>query len=156
MTNVKTDPLQALPPTVGGWTIVFTRKVAATTASDGAFVDTGIVYDPAYEYLTLNRLVTAATPNPTAAASISSFYVAPNVYGTYKPDGVNTLAVTAGLLNVMIMSQQNAASLQAAAGWGTATGAEMQIDAAGKFYTQWTQDMSKDGHFCIARRPRYG
>jgi len=89
------------------------------------------------------------------AASITSFYIAPNVYGTYKPDGVNTLAVTAGLLNVMILSQQDFASLQAAAVWGTA-GAEMEIDAAGKFYTKWTQDMTKDGHFCIARRRRYG
>jgi hypothetical protein len=154
MVVYKTDPKQLPPPDVQPWIVLYTRKIPAGTASDVGYVDTGVVYDPAFEYIVLNTSVTAATPDPTAAATMSCInIIARSLYGTYKPDGVNALAVTNGILFAMIPAQQSAAALLAAATWGAP---EVKFDAAGQFWSKWTQDMAKDGHVAIARRRRYG
>ena len=140
-------------PAVGAWEVLYTRKVAAGTASDGGYIDTGIVYDGDYEYASLNLPVAAPTPDPTSAASMSVIYLAAT-YGTYKPNGVDALAVPAGVLSFQVAPRQDPSALLADFESGIAC--QVKMDATGKFYTKWTQDMAKDGHWCLARRRRYG
>jgi len=140
---------------VSGWTLLFTRKVVTGTASDSDYVETGIIYDPLYEYLLMSVEVSTPSPaltTPTISAVVSVVGIGQTMY--YKPDGVTSLGNQA---NYSLPSNQVLAGLEAAI-LLTVGQARMSIPASGAFKTKWTYDnrVTKDGHWMIARRRRYG
>lgn len=151
----RTDPKQALPPTVGGWSVLFKRKVAAGTASDSDYVDTGIVYDAAYEYVIFASEETSPTPGPTASATVETFQIGSTCVMKYKPDGSTVLGGT-NKNGVLIPVSQSATGLVVDYAGIFGLAVAYKVDTTGKIYTKWTQDLAKDGNWVIARRQRYG
>lgn len=144
-----------IPPTVGGWTVVFTRKVAAGTASDSDYVDTGVIYNSAYEYIIFGSEETSPTPTPAASATLETCQIATTCVAKYKPDGSTVLGST-NKNSVLIPVNQSAMGLVVDYAGIFGLAVAYKVDTAGKIYTKWTQDMAKDGNWVIARRQRYG
>jgi hypothetical protein len=154
MVNTKTDPVVANPPSVGGWTVLFTRKVPAATASDADYISTGCIYDSAYEYICATTGLVSPTANPTAPALLGFLLlgsISPRCL--YLPDGVTVLTP---ITPIWIPSQGNILSIADPDPFLNFAPARMQLQPSGLFETKWTQDMAKDGHWVIARRRRYG
>jgi len=159
----RTEQKTALPPTVGGWTIVYTLKVVAGTAADVNFVSTGITYDSDYEYLVTSVDVVNPSPAntaPTVAVMQLNRADHVNYSGFYKPDGVTAVTPAGGGTSpmfAMVPSKQSPASLPAIKEFtGGGPKARIEIDTTGLFLVKWDADASNDGHWVIARRQRYG
>jgi hypothetical protein len=157
----KTDPKQLPPPDTGAWDIVFTRKVVATTAPEINFVSTGITYDPNFEYIVLGEPVASPTPNPSAP--VMSGTIALPASGDpfqltqifqYKPDGSVLLAYSN--VPVYIAAQQDPSGLAGDRTLNTDPTTATKIQVSGLILTKWGWDATKDGHWMIARRRRYG
>jgi hypothetical protein len=160
MVVYKTDPKNLPPPDIQPWEVVFTRKVPATTASDGGYVDTGIVYDPAYEYYMAGALVLNPSPAITTPQVITAIMAGiETIRAIYRPDGVTAIELldTNGLF---INARQSPPAIGATPVDTTAFvmggDAHMRLDSAGKFWSNWIKDVASDGHFVVARRRRYG
>jgi hypothetical protein len=156
----RTDPKNALPPTVGGWAIIFTRKVAAGTASDVGYVDTGIVYDPDFEFAFVGCQLNSPSADPDINASLDLILLdggsslISGVWGKYKPDGISVVNSDVQDSMLYIPSKQTFSALASdKTSGGTSS---WKLDTSGRFWTKWVTSPSKDAHWCIARRQRYG
>ena len=145
----------AASPSVGAFEILFTRKALKDSTADGSPVDTGLTYDPEYEYLLFSGERYAPTPDLTPAASLVGCWTSSALSVVYKPDGVNPNTGTGGSDWALISAAQNVSMLQGE-GWKVGYQARITVNSAGKFYHQWLGSSNVDGHFCIARRRRYG
>jgi hypothetical protein len=149
---------------VSGWNILFTQKVAATTDSS-AYADTGVEYDVDYEFLFGCIYADAPSPNVGTPSVICASVVGPSgpLRTLYKPDGLTGLPVEPGEA-VLMPSRQAVAALEGlpfVAQELDMPGMEelyvrIKLDEDGKFWWSWDEHPTKDGHFFIARRRRYG
>jgi hypothetical protein len=156
MGQTKTDPLPSAP-VVGGFGVVFTRKVSAasSTPSDLEPVDTGVVYNPDYEYLGATFSNTPPTAEATAGATIVAMETAGISNGvsiSYKPDGTNVIEgpLKAGIVNA---NQVVFTGMRVLLG---DVNCMLSLEDDGKFYTQYGQNLDSDFHAVVARRRRYG
>jgi hypothetical protein len=145
-------------PSAATWEVVYTRKVNAGTASDGANVDSGITLDSNYEYVVgvWGPAHDAVAPTaPVISGHLERFGGSPSLQIEYKPDGVNTLSssdldavnrIPAGMVSI------GSLVFNSLGGFGR----EAKLLADRKFYTKWTLSASNDMHVVIARRRRYG
>jgi len=139
---------------VTGWTIVFTREAAGGSAADLGDVDTGIVYDPAYEYFCMARNKNG--PTPTAAASVVTCPLAGGkVYAEYRPDGITTISGNGDICYIVPTNQDLSGFARDLPLSAETPACEFLLRNTGHFYTNWGGGMS-DGHWVLARRRRYG